>query len=318
MNRRMVLTGLIAAALWAMSGCNDSGSTDGGAAKPRLALIMKARTNPFFKRMEEGARKAADELGADLKVWDLEKETDVAQQAAAVETAISQGVKAIIVAPADSKAVVAPLLQAQREGIKIINIDNRIDSATATQAGLKIATYIGPNNEEGARKSTAAMIEAIGGEGAVAMLEGIRGVDNADARKRGFLEAVEATGGKVEVVAMDTAEWATEPAQQKMEGFLSNHPEIKGVFCANDNMAFGAMKAIESAGKTDQIVVTAYDNLAEIHGPIREGKVHATIEQHPDKMGAMGVEYALKVLRGEEIEDEIEVPTDLITKADLE
>ena len=218
-SRMMILLVAAPAALSVWSGCDRSASR-GEAARPRIGLVMKARTNPFFARMHEGASRAAERLGADLKVWDLEKETHADKQAAHVETAISQGVQVILIAPADSKAIIAPLLQARAQGIKIINLDNRIDPVEAAKAGLKIETFIGPDNVEGARKSTAAMIEAMGGEGEVAMLEGIRGVDNAEARKRGFLEAVEAANGKVEIVAMDTAEWHLELAQEKMEGFL--------------------------------------------------------------------------------------------------
>lgn len=312
----LVFAAMAGLSLW--SGCERGEPSGGGMARPRIALLMKARTNPFFARMEEGATRAADKLGADLRVLAIDKETETEKQAAHVETVIGQGVQAILIAPADSKAIIAPLLQAQAQGIKIINLDNRIDPQEANRAGLKIETFIGPDNEEGARKSTAAMIEAMGGEGPVAMLEGIRGVDNAEARKRGFLKAVEAAGGKVKVVAMDTAEWAMGPAQGKMEGFLTNHPNLRGIFCANDMMALGAIAAIGSAGKSGQIVVAAYDNLEEVHEAIKAGKLHATIEQHPDRMGALGVEYALKVIKGKKAPTEVPVPTDLVTARDLE
>jgi ribose transport system substrate-binding protein len=308
---------LVAGLAWVVTGCKDEGSGGASAGKPRIALVMKARTNPFFARMEAGARAAAEKLGAELTVLAIDKETDAEKQAAHVETAISQGVQAILIAPADSRAIITPLLQAQREGIVIVNLDNRIDPQEAANAGLKIATFVGPDNEEGARKSTAALIEKIGGEGEVALLEGIRGVDNAEARKRGFFKAVETTQGKVKVVAQDTADWASEPAQGKMEGFLVSHPMLDGVFCANDMMALGAIAAIKSAGKAGQIVVTAYDNIAAAQDAMRAGDLYATIEQHPHMMGERGVEYALKALKGESVPAQVPVPTDLITRADL-
>lgn len=317
---------IVGCGLWLVAGmgCEQdrSATTSAGksASEPtrtRIALLMKARTNPFFDRMASGAENAAAELGVSLEVLAIDKETDTEKQASQVETVVSKGVRAILIAPADSRAIIAPLLQAQARGIHIINLDNRIDADEAAKVGLKIAAFIGPDNAEGARKSTRAMIDAIGGEGKVAMLEGIRGVDNAEQRKAGFLEAVKATDGKVRVVAMDTAEWATEPAQRKMEGILSAHPDLEGVFCANDMMALGAIQAIASAGKTGQVVVTAYDNLKAAQQAIHAGTLHATIEQHPDKMGAMGVRYALKLIHGESIPSEIPVPTDLMTAADL-
>lgn len=283
----------------------------------RVALLMKARTNPFFDEMARGAENAAKENNVDLIVMAIDKETDTAGQAAQVETAISQGVQVILIAPADSKAIVAPLLQAQSHGIRIINLDNRIDAAAAQQANLKVEAFIGPDNREGARKSAEALFQAIGGKGKVAMLEGIRGVDNAENRKRGFLDAVKNTGDKISIAVMDTAEWATEPAQQKMEAILNTHPDLKGVFCANDMMALGAIQAIASAGKTGQVMVSGYDNLKPARQAIVAGTLVATVDQHPDLMGGKGVQAALSLIRGEAIPAEIAVPTDLVAKKDI-
>ncbi len=321
MRLRMLLAiGMLA---W-VSGCrNDgtpggtSGAHSGRSGATRIALLMKARTNPFFDRMAAGAERLAREQGVDLTVLAIDKETDAAKQADQVETVIAQGVAAILIAPVDSKAIIQPLLQAQARGIRILNLDNRIDPAAASAAGLQIAAFIGPDNVEGARKSAGAMIEKIGGEGEVAMLEGIRGVDNAEARKKGFQLAVESANGKVKVVAMDSGEWMTEPAQKKMEAILNSHPNLKGVFCANDMMALGVIQAIASAGKTGQIVVSAYDNLEPARQAIKAGSLYATVEQHPDRMGELGVETALKVIRGETVPPVVPVPTDLITTANL-
>jgi len=319
MKRLMLLFAVLV--MLSLTGCrNQDGATssNAGSDTPHLALLMKARTNPFFDHMASGAEAKAKQLGVKLDVLAIDEETDAERQAGQVEIVTAKGVDAILIAPADSKAIIAPLLQAQAQGIKIINLDNRIDPQYAEEQGLEVLTFVGPDNEEGARKSTEALIEAIGGQGEVAMLEGIRGVDNAEARKRGFLEAVEAAGNDIEVVAMDSAEWATEPAQRKMEGILNAHPDLDGVFCANDMMAIGAIRAIDSAGKGDQIVVTAYDNLKAAREAIRNGKLHATVEQYPDKMGALGVQYAVDALRGDVVPSDIPVPTDLITREDVE
>lgn len=299
-------------------GCSkSSSSTTKPAGSPRVALIMKARTNPFFERMAAGALAAAKELGVEVDVLDVDKETDTAGQAAKVETAVAGGARVILIAPADSKAIIAPLLQAQRQGVKIINLDNRIDMEEAKRAGLEIATFIGPDNEEGGRKSAAALISRMGGEGSIALLEGIRGVDNGEARKRGFLRAVQETNGKVQLVAQDTAEWATELAQMKVESMLNTRPDLKGVFCANDMMALGAIQAIASAGRAGDVLVAGYDNIPPATDAVRAGTLHATIEQHPDLMGRWGVENALKLIQGAQLPPEIVVPTDLVTRETL-
>ncbi len=315
------LTAVTAVAVLFFAGCEKGGPSattqPGASGRVRVALMMKSRQNPFFARMAEGAEKAAKRLDVDLQILATDRETDTEKQTSQVETVVAGGVDVILMTPVDSKAIIAPLLQARQRGIQVINLDNRIDLETAQQAGLQLAAFIGPDNVEGARKSAAAMIEKIGGSGEVAMLEGVRGADNAEQRKRGFQKAVDAAGGKVKVVAMDTGEWMTEPAQKKMEAMLTSHPELKGVFAANDMMALGAIQAIKSAGKQGQIVVTAYDNLEVAQQAIREGSLYATVEQHPDRMGELGVESAVKLARGKKIPELIPVETDLITAREL-
>lgn len=288
-----------------------------GPTKPHIALIMKAISNPFFKTMAQGAERAAADLDVRLTTLSVPKETDFERQVSLVENMIAQNVGAIVIAPADSKAIVSTLLKAQEKGIPIINIDNRIDPATARAAGLNVLTFIGPDNAAGAEKSTAYLIRVIGGKGKLAMLEGIRGVDNAEQRKRGFERAVRKTNGAVTTATMETAEWAVDLGNKKMAGILQRHRDLAGIFCANDNMALGAIAAIESAGRAGKVRVTAYDNLKAAQEAILLGKMDATIEQHPDLMGYMGVENALKAIRGEKIPREISVPTDLITAETL-
>lgn len=296
---------------------DDTARPDRPGKKPHIALIMKAVSNPFFATMEKGAQQAAKDLDVTLTSLSVPKETDYEKQASFVENMVNQNVDAIVIAPANSKAIVAPLLKAQAKKIPIINIDNRIDAGAAKQAGLNVLTFIGPDNAEGAKKSAAYLIKAMGGKGKVAMLEGIRGVDNAEQRKLGFQQAVEATQDAVTIEAMESAEWATEQGNRKMAGILTRVADLNGVFCANDNMALGAIAAIEAAGKTGQVRITAYDNLKAAQEAILAGKLDATIEQHPDKMGYMGVENALKAIKGEQIPPEIPVPTDLITAETL-
>ncbi len=295
----------------------QKGKAPSRAKRPHIALVMKAISNPFFKTMAEGATRAARQADVQLTCLSINKETDFEEQAKMIESMTAQRVDAIIIAPADSVAVISPLLEAQKRNIPIINIDNRIDPAAATSAGLKVLTFIGPDNAAGAEKSTAYLIEKIGGKGKIAMLEGIRGADNAEQRKKGFLRAVEKTNGAVQVVAMETAEWMTDLGERKMAGILTRHPDLAGVFCANDSMAVGAIAAIKSAGKIGKVRVAAYDNLESAQQAILAGEMDATIEQHPDLMGALGVENALKAIRGEPIPPEIPVPTDLITAETL-
>lgn len=287
------------------------------AAEPRIALIMKTLTNPFFLAMEEGAKKAAEELGVDLTVVSAEAETSITQQISLIEDMTTQQVEAIVIAPIDSKAVVPALAKAQKAGIHIINIDNRIDPVAAEEGELNVETFVSASNVIGGTLATSYLACLLGGSGKVAMLEGIPGVDNAEGRKAGFLAAVELFPD-IEVVASQTAHWQTEEALNVFSNILQAHPDINGVFCANDMMALGAIQAIDAAGKTGEIYVTSYDNLEAAQAAILEGKMHATIEQNPALMGYYGVKFALDAVNGKEIPKEYMVPLKVVDRLVLE
>jgi ribose transport system substrate-binding protein len=266
------------------------------ASKPyKLALIVKTRNNPFFDPMIKAAEAEAKALGVELEVQAPAQETDKERQFALVQDVTARGVDAILIAPADSKGIVPALKQSQGKGIVIVNLDNRVDGESARAAGVKLDGYIGADNEQGGRLAGQAMAEALSGGGKVAVIEGIRGVDNAEARKRGFTSGIE---GKLQVAASDSADWDTQKAYAKFQSMLAAHPELTGVFCANDKMALGALKAISESGKKGKLTVVGYDNIPDVRAYLQSGEMHATIEQHPDLMGKYGVRAAVGILEG--------------------
>src|SRR5262249_4317888 len=134
------------AALLITSGCQKSEPPE-QVAKPKLALVMKSLANEFFSTMAEGARKhhEAHASDYDLIVNGIKNETDLAEQVNVVEQMIAQRVNAIVIAPADSKALVTVLKRAQEAGVLVVNIDNKLDSDALKQAGLTIP-FVGPDN----------------------------------------------------------------------------------------------------------------------------------------------------------------------------
>lgn len=281
----------------------------------KMALVMKAASNPFFARMEAGAKRGADSLNINLLIGTITRETDINQQVSLIENMIVQEVQAILIAPADSKAIVNVLKKASDAGILIINIDNRIDASTAAAVGLKLDCYVGVDNEAGGKMAGDYLVQLMGHKGKAAMLEGIRGVDNAEARKNGFLKSI--AGSEIELVASQSANWAQDQGLDVFANILQANPDITGLFCANDMMALGAIQAIEQAGKTGQIFVASYDNLKAAQEAILAGRLNATIEQHPEQMGFQGVVAAKRILDGEKIGAEIMINLELITRDKL-
>jgi ribose transport system substrate-binding protein len=310
-----ILALIVGAALAA--GC--SGEPQGGAdgRKVRVGLIYKATTNPFFQAMEKGAREKARELGVGIEVQGIESESDADKQADLVRMMVNRQVQAIIIAPASSVGIVTPLVRAQEAKMPIVNIDNRINKAEAEKQGLKVATFIGPDNFEGAKKVGAYACELIkkklgeGRKGRVIILRGIDGVENAEARRRGFEAAVQEAG--LEVAASQSAEWDTAKAQTAAGAMLSANKDVDGILCANDKMALGAIAAVRARGEIGKIVIVGYDNIDLVRDAMKRGEMQATVEQNPAMMGSKGVECALTALRGETLDEVTPVPTELIT-----
>ena len=290
----------------------------GKATKPyKIVLIVKTKNNPFFLPMIAAFEETAKKLGVEAEVQAAAQESSYEQQVALVQTEVSKGVNAILITPADSKALVPALKKAADAGVLIINLDNRLDPDTVKAQNLALGGYVGADNMTGGEKAGLALLEAVGPDEKtaiaeasasadakgqkkdyrvqVAILEGIRGVDNAEARKKGFLLAV---GQRLHVVATETGEWETEKAYNKTLAILAAYPNIKGIFCANDNMAIGAMKAISEKGKRGLVKVVGYDDIPGVTGAINSGEMTATIEQHPDLMGGYGLKMAVGILDG--------------------
>ncbi len=317
LSRWIVLAAVFAIAL---AGCQDEAQPN-GMARAHVALIYKATTNPFFQAMEKGAREKADELHVALEVAGIPSETDVDRQANLVRNMLNRRVEAIIIAPASSVGIVTPLLRAQEANVPIVNIDNRIDTDEAKSQGLKVATFIGPDNFEGAKKVGAYACDLIkkklqtGQKGRVLILRGIDGVENAEARRAGFEAAVKDAG--LEVAGSESAHWHTDEALRVTSALMAANPDVHGVLCANDKMALGAIAAVKARGKIGQIIIVGYDNIDLAREAMQRGDMHATIEQNPAMMGALGVECALKALDGETLPEITPVPIVLITPEDV-
>ncbi|MBV9471109.1 MAG: substrate-binding domain-containing protein, partial [Abitibacteriaceae bacterium] len=252
------------------------------------------------------------QLGATIETKAPAQETDKEAQFGMVQNVVAGKVDAILVTPADSKGIVPALKQAQDKGVLVINLDNRVDKPSSDAAGLSLGGYVGADNEAGGRMAGQAMIKALGGKGQVAILEGIRGADNAEARKRGFEEAIK---GTLTRVASESAEWDTQKAYNKFQSMLPTNPQLQGLFCANDKMALGALKAIQDAHKTGKITVIGYDNIPDVQPYLQNGQMYATIDQHPDLMGKYGVQMAVGILNNSIPKGrEFLVPLEMVTK----
>jgi len=304
-----------------VAGCggqsHDTSADASATEKPRIALIMKSLANEFFKTMEDGARRyAAEQPDAFTLVANgTQSEEDVAGQVALVEQMMAQSVDAIVIAPADSRALVGVLARASDAGIVVVNIDNKLDAETLAARNLQIP-FVGPDNRAGARKAGEYLATSLAEGDSVAIIEGIPSAFNAVQRRLGFEDAMKAAG--VAIVASQSANWEMAQANRVASGILSEHPDVKALLCANDSMALGAHAAARDAGRLDSVAIVGFDNIAAVRDLVRQGDVLCTVDQHGDELAVYGIEFALAMLSdGAEPEDKA-TPVDLITREVLE
>ncbi len=276
-----------------------------------VALVMKALSNPFFFKMEEGARKYAQEENVPLEVFGVERETDVERQIGIVENLISRGYGAIVIAPTDSKRLVRICKKALDKNIVVINIDNPLHQGAMEQLGISIP-FVGSDNRIGAGMVGMYVKNKLKGRGQVIVIEGIRGVENADLRKKGFIEAV-TQNSAIEVISSESANWHTDEALSLATKLLQIYKSVDAIFCANDKMALGVLQAFDNLDLMGNIWLAGYDNIESVRDEMRNGRIHATVEQHPELMGQYGVELAWKALNGQRIPSYKRTPLDLIT-----
>ncbi len=305
--------GAILAALWILaSGCQPAGPSGRAEAKPRVALIMKSLANEFFLTMENGAR--ADQRARadqyDLLANGIKDELDVSKQIDLVEQMIAQKVDAIVIAPADSKALVAVAKKAQDAGIAVVNIDNQFDTQVLADKQARIP-FVGPDNRKGARRVGEYLAKHLRPGDAVAILEGAPNAFNGIQRRMGFEDAMKAAG--MNIISSQSGYWETDKANQVAAALVGEHPELKAILCANDSMALGAVAALRAAGKADQVRVVGYDHISAVQNLLREGRILATADQHADQLAVFGIEYALEMLRTRGTPADRETPVDLIT-----
>jgi ribose transport system substrate-binding protein len=306
-----VFTGCLVAALLT-GGCGRAESKT-GSSKFKIALVMKSLANEFFSTMADGARKhqAANAASYDLIVNGIKNETDLAEQVGLVEQMIARQVSAIVIAPADSKALVTVLKRAKDAGILVVNIDNKLDADVLRQADLTVP-FVGPENRAGARKVGEALGKELKPGDAVAIIEGIPTAFNGQQRRLGFEDAMKAAG--MNIVAVQSGYWEMDRANNVAAALLSEHADLKAILCANDNMALGAVAAIQAAGRIGKVKVVGFDNIGAIRPMLADGRVTATADQHADQLAVFGIEAALKILKGETPPADQTTAVDLVTE----
>ncbi|CQI00941.1 D-ribose transporter subunit RbsB [Yersinia enterocolitica] len=271
-------------------------------AKDTIALVVSTLNNPFFVSMKDGAQKEADKLGYNLVI--LDSQNNPAKELANVQDLTVRGTKLLLINPTDSDAVGNAVKMANQANIPVITLDRLANAGT-------VVSHVASDNRFGGKMAGGFIAKKVGSDAKVIQLEGIAGASAARERGEGFKQSMEKN--KFQLLASQPADFDRTKGLNVMQNLLTAHPDVQAVFAQNDEMALGALRALQTAGKTDVLVV-GFDGTDDGIKAVESGKMGATIAQRPDQIGVIGVQTADKVLKGEKVQAVIPVDLKLVTK----
>ncbi|MDE9536774.1 ribose ABC transporter substrate-binding protein RbsB [Xenorhabdus bovienii] len=271
-------------------------------AKDSIALVISTLNNPFFVTMKDSAQKEADKLGYDLIV--LDSQDNPAKELANVQDLTVRGTKLMLINPTDSGAVGNAVIMANKANIPVITLDR-----TANKGN--VVSHIASDNRLGGKMAGDFIAEKLGNNAKIIQLEGISGTSGARERSEGFSQA--AKNHQFNMLASQPADFDRTKGLNVMQNLLTAHPSVQAVFAQNDEMALGALRALQTANKKDVLVV-GFDGTDDGVKAVRSGKLSATIAQRPDQIGIIGVQTADKMLKGEKVDATIPVELELVIK----
>ncbi len=306
-----LITGVLSLAM-VLSGCGSSGTKDQAATdsnqvsnekQVHVAMVLKTLSSQYWKLVAAGAQDAAKKYNVKLTLLGPNAESEVVQQVNMMEDALTQNPDVLAVAPSQPPTAIPVFEKAKQKNIPVILVDT--DAPWDDKA-----TYIGTANKDAGRQGGEYLASLLKKGDKVALLEGARGNTAMDDRIKGAEEALAAAG--IQVVAKQPANSDRALGMNVMQNILQSHPDIKGVYSANDEMALGAIRALQQNKKNIPVVGT--DAIPDAVKAIIDGSMTASVAQKPYDMGYLAIEAAVKLVKGETLPKYINSGTELITK----
>lgn len=273
---------------------DDAKTAETGGDNISVGLSMSTLGNPFFIFLSDQVVAAAEAEGMIIEVVDAQD--DSAKQVNDIEDLLLTGIDVLIINPTDSAAIVTAVEAANSAGIPVITIDRSVD-------GGEVVTSIVSDNVGGGVMAAEYLIETLGEGANVVEISGIPGASATRDRGEGFHSIAE---DNLNVLASQAGNFNRTDALDVMEDLLQAHQDIQAVFAQNDEMALGAMEAINASGR--DIIVIGFDGSAEALDAIRAGNLDSTIVQQFDLMAQQAIAAAQDALAGESVEPLIYVP----------
>ncbi|KQS66009.1 ABC transporter substrate-binding protein [Modestobacter sp. Leaf380] len=303
MFKKTVVTAIAVAVAFGATACGGSDGDGGGSASGggdgtiTMGFSQVGAESGWRTANTASIQESAEAAGIELQFSDAQGEQE--NQISAIRSFIQQRVDVIAFSPVVETGWDSVLLEAQRAGIPVILTDRAVDSEDESL----YETFLGSDFVEEGKKAGEWAVENWGSQPTfVAELEGTTGAAPAIDRQEGFAEAIEGTDN-IEVVASQSGDFTRAGGREVMEALLNSNPEINAVYAHNDDMALGAIEAIEAAGKTPgtDIQIISVDAVRDGMQALADGKINFIVECNP-LLGEQLMELAEAVVAGDEVE----------------
>ncbi|SCG82877.1 D-allose transporter subunit [Proteiniborus sp. DW1] len=279
----------------------------------KIAAIESTLANSFWITMQEGYEDAAKEYGVTIDVQATETETDIEGQLEIMRVLLSKDYDAIAISPLTEQNLIPGIVEANEMGVKVVAVGNGVNEEALAEANGKIEAFITSDFKYQGTLGAQYIIEKTGGKGKVAVIEGIPGATQSEARKNGAVEAFKEAG--MEVLPVQTANFDRQQAYDVTTAIIEANPDIVGITCGNDIMALGAVEALKAKNMKDKVMVVGVDFIEEAKVSIENGELDATVAMSPYLFGKAGLITALKAIRGDEFKESVVwTPIQLVNK----
>jgi D-allose transport system substrate-binding protein len=258
--------------------------------KLKYAVVLKTLANPFWVDMKTGIVAEAQKQGVTVDIFAANDENDSQGQAKIFEDLLGKGYAGIAFAPLSPVSLIPSVVEANKKGIYVVNIDEKVDMTELKNAGGYVYSFITTDNVKVGEKAGQSIVDKLGAAGGkVAIIEGKAGNASGADRKTGADNAFKAASN-IKVVDSQPADWDRTKALDVASNILQKNPDLKAFYAANDTMALGALQAVSNAGLDGKVLVVGTDGAPEALQSVADGKLFATVAQDPGQIGATALD----------------------------
>ena len=279
-------------------GCGKNTNSD----TQKIGLIVSTLNNPFFVDLKTGIENKAKKLGYDVVV--LDSQNDPAKEVSNMEDISVKDVDVVLLNPVDSDSAIASVMVANNLDLPVITVDRAAN-------GGEVVSHVASDNAEGGKMAAQYLINQLGDNANIVELEGIAGSSAPRDRGAGFDNEIE--NSNLNIITKQSADFDRTKGLSVMENIIQSKGDIDAVFAQNDEMALGALKALQDANM-DNVLVVGFDATDDAVASVNKGEMSATIAQQPILIGETAVNLTHRFLSGETVEAFAPVELKLISK----